>query len=99
MRVSVSDKSSKIHNKPAMEMPKALETVLSALLNNHTVTSWKVAAEPGNNPAVVIRLRPKRDSQSKWRNQHTCLQAKNSEPGEKRQSTTSRLQEQVSSCL
>ena len=46
-----------------MEMPKALETVLSALLDNHTVTSWKVAAEPGNNPAVVIRLRPKRDSQ------------------------------------
>ena len=52
-----------------MEMPKALETVLSALLNNHTVTSWKVAAEPGNNPAVVIRLRP-RDSQDGEINTH-----------------------------
>ena len=38
-----------------MELPKALENVLGALLNDHCVSSWKVTAE-GRNPTVVLRL-------------------------------------------
>ena len=40
-----------------MDLPKALDSVLTALLCEHTVTSWKIAAE-GNYPTVVLRLRP-----------------------------------------
>ena len=40
-----------------MDLPKALETTLGALLCNHSVTSWKITAE-GLNPTVVLRLKP-----------------------------------------
>ena len=40
-----------------MDLPKALESVLCALLDNHSVVSWKVTAE-GVNPTIVVRLRP-----------------------------------------
>ena len=39
-----------------MELPKALESVLGALLDNHSITSWKVTAE-GQDPTVILRLR------------------------------------------
>ena len=43
-----------------MDLPKALDTVLKALLSDHSISSWKVAAE-GQNPTIVLRLSPRRD--------------------------------------
>ena len=40
-----------------MELPIALDTALRALLSCHSVYSWKIAAE-GQNPTVILRLRP-----------------------------------------
>ena len=40
-----------------MELPIALDTALRALLSCHSVSSWKIAAE-GQNPTVILRLRP-----------------------------------------
>ena len=45
-----------------MELPSALETVLGALLTNHSVTSWKVASE-NQTPVVVLRLKPVSENQ------------------------------------
>ena len=43
-----------------MDIPKALDTVLKALLSDHSISSWKVAAE-GQNPTIVLRLCPRRE--------------------------------------
>ena len=43
-----------------MDLPKALDTVLKALLSDHSISSWKVAAE-GQNPTMVLRLSPRRE--------------------------------------
>ena len=40
-----------------MDIPIALEAALKALLNCHSVHSWKIAAE-GPNPTIILRLRP-----------------------------------------
>ena len=40
-----------------MELPIALDSALKALLSCHSVSSWKIAAE-GQNPTVIVRLRP-----------------------------------------
>ena len=40
-----------------MELPIALDVALKALLSCHSVYSWKIATE-GQNPTVVLRLRP-----------------------------------------
>ena len=45
-----------------MELPSALESVLGALLKDHSITSWKVTSE-GQNPTVVLRLKPVNDKQ------------------------------------
>ena len=42
-----------------MDLPKALDDVLKALLNGHSISSWKVAAD-GQNPTVILRLQPLR---------------------------------------
>ena len=43
-----------------MDLPRALDTVLKALLSDHSIFSWKVAAE-GHNPTIVLRLCPRRE--------------------------------------
>ena len=40
-----------------MELPIALDVSLKALLSCHSVHSWKIATE-GQNPTVILRLRP-----------------------------------------
>ena len=40
-----------------MELPIALDVTLKALLSCHSVQSWKIATE-GQNPTVILRLRP-----------------------------------------
>ena len=42
-----------------MDLPKALDDVLKALLSGHSISSWKVVAD-GQNPTIVLRLCPKR---------------------------------------
>ena len=42
---------------PAMEFPIALESALKALLNHHSISSWKIAGD-GPSLAVILRLRP-----------------------------------------
>ena len=48
--------------KPAMSLPLALDSALKAMLMNHNVSSWKIASE-GQNPTVVLRLKPNRPLQ------------------------------------
>ena len=40
-----------------MDLPIALDVTLKALLSCHSVQSWKIATE-GQNPTVILRLRP-----------------------------------------
>ena len=40
-----------------MDLQKALESVLIAILSDHVVLSWNIAAE-GQKPTVILRLRP-----------------------------------------
>ena len=72
MFVELRKKTTIILRKPAMEMlPKALEKALGALLCDHSVSSWKIAAE-GPNPTIVLRLRPSGQSQENG----YCIQRK-----------------------
>ena len=45
-----------------MDLPKALESILGALLSNHFIVSWKVTAD-GQNPTVVLRMQPDHEFQ------------------------------------
>ena len=53
-----------------MELPIALDTALKALLSCHAVSSWKIAAE-GQNPTVILRLRP--EKQPSARHNGACV--------------------------
>ena len=43
-------------------LPRALENILTVLLCEHTISSWKIAAQ-GPNPTIVLRLMPTDQSQ------------------------------------